>query len=370
MKHYLVLLIFLTGMLRANCQSQYTIPVVFHILYQNQSGPENIADSQVYDAMRILNRDFNKQNADTAAVIAPFDSLIANVGVHFQLAGLDPNGNPTTGIDRIQTSLTDSGGFICMTNQWNPCRYLNIWTINEFAADQGPGGPVFPATADSFPSEDGIVELNNYVGSIGTSAALTSRALTHDVGTYLNLLNTWGFGPAGVRCGDDSVQDTPITKGWESCPDSANAAVCNPPIVENYQNYMDFSECSCMFTIGQKARMLNSLNSSVACRNNLYLLSNLINTGVTTAINETSLQNLIVFPNPFSNTVQLQGLSTGTYTIVVEDMLGRTVVTEKNIQLAEMGRINLDLSGIETSGIYLLKVFDGESTGTFKIAKQ
>ncbi len=364
-KFYLLLPILLAfGNIHA--QGPYIIPVVFHILHEN--GPENIADSQVYDAMRILNNDFNKRNADTAAVIPPFDSLIADVGIQFQLAGLDPNGNPTTGIDRIQTTYTDSGGFVSMINQWNPHNYLNIWTIRQSLDSLFE--PVFPATADSFPNEDGVEILNSYVGSIGTSSVITSRTLTHLLGHYLNLLHTWGFGTVGISCGDDSIQDTPITKGWDYCPAEADAAVCDTAIVENYQNFMEFSQCRCMFTPDQKARMLNALNSPVAHRDSLFMLSNRVHTGVTTGITVNSLPSLSAYPNPFNSSVEIGGLSDGKYMISVDDILGREVTQEKIVQVPAGGLVSLDLSAITTSGVYLMKIFDGQLTSTFKLVKQ
>jgi Pregnancy-associated plasma protein-A/Secretion system C-terminal sorting domain len=371
-KCYLLLPILLVfGNIHA--QGPYIIPVVFHILHEN--GPENIADSQVYDAMRILNNDFNKRNADTADVIPPFQNLIADVGIQFQLASLDPNGNPTNGIDRIQSTYTDSGGFMCMINQWNPHNYLNVWTVRGFplANGNGSGGPVLPATADSFPNEDGIVMLNSYTGSIGTGSPYTSRSLTHNVGHYLNLQHTWGgigVPPPGVACGDDSVQDTPITKGWEYCPYESEAAVCDTTIVENYQNYMEYSFCSCMFTPGQKARMLNALNSPIAHRDSLFMLSNLIHTGVTTAITVNSLPSVSIYPNPFNSSVEISGLTDRKYMISLDDILGREVVHEKIVQVPAGSLVSLDLSAITTSGVYLMKIFDGQLTSTFKLVKQ
>ena len=55
----------------------FRIPVVFHVLH-NQ-GIENISDEQIINAVAILNRDYRKQNADTATVHPdflglPFDS--------------------------------------------------------------------------------------------------------------------------------------------------------------------------------------------------------------------------------------------------------------------------------------------------------
>src|SRR3990170_1094743 len=46
----------------------YTIPVVVHILHN--WGAENIPDANVKDAIRILNEDFRKLNADTIQVVA------------------------------------------------------------------------------------------------------------------------------------------------------------------------------------------------------------------------------------------------------------------------------------------------------------
>ncbi len=86
------------------------IPVVFHILHQG--GVENISDAQVIDAMRILNEDYNKRNADITAVIPVFKPIIADVGIEFRLANIDPWGNCTNGIERINTCQTYSGNDI------------------------------------------------------------------------------------------------------------------------------------------------------------------------------------------------------------------------------------------------------------------
>ena len=66
----------------------YTIPVVFHIIHEN--GVENIADEQVFDAMRILNDDFNKLNSDWQNVRPEFVGIVSDVGVNFELAKKDP----------------------------------------------------------------------------------------------------------------------------------------------------------------------------------------------------------------------------------------------------------------------------------------
>ena len=67
----------------------YTIPVVIHILHNY--GPENIPDANVKDALRIINQDFRKMNADTTQVVAAFKALVADCEIEFKLAQLDPN---------------------------------------------------------------------------------------------------------------------------------------------------------------------------------------------------------------------------------------------------------------------------------------
>ena len=112
------------------------IPVVVHIIHDNGIG--NITDDQVNDALRILNEDYNRQNSDTAqtrnTTNAPFKSIAGVMDVHFKLAKLDPNGNCTNGIVRVNApSLTYNANDDCKfssnggSDQWPMDRYLNIW---------------------------------------------------------------------------------------------------------------------------------------------------------------------------------------------------------------------------------------------------
>jgi PKD repeat protein len=56
--------------------------------------------------------------------------------------------------------------------------------------------------------------------------------------------------------------------------------ICTPGVEENYQNFMDYSYCSHMFTIGQANRIYAALGSTTAGRNNLWSASNLAATGL------------------------------------------------------------------------------------------
>ena len=254
------------------------IPVVFHIIHD--FGGENISDAQVLDAVRILNRDYRLQNTDINQLIPAFQGLAVDCEIEFRLASLDPNGNCTNGIDRVASYRTHNADDYSKLNPWPNNMYLNIWTVADFGPNHEGAAAYSYYPNNMIPDgEDGVISLASYVGSIGSSNPNNSRTLTHEVGHFFNLQHPWGnTNQPGVACGDDGVNDTPITKGWSFCP-SNNYDVCNPGVDENFQNYMDYSYCDVMFTAGQKTRMIAALNSSVQNRNNLWLTSNLIATG-------------------------------------------------------------------------------------------
>ncbi|HTA27300.1 MAG TPA: M43 family zinc metalloprotease [Bacteroidia bacterium] len=279
----------------ASSPTKFIVPIVFHILHEN--GPENISDAQILDEMRILNEDWGHTNPDTNdAITAHFRAIEGNNQVEFRLAQIDPKGNCTNGIDRIYTNRTEGAGDLSKLNQWPPSKYVNVWVCKSIGLAGAAGYAYFPWEVDGYESpNDGVLIINSYIGSIGTSSPLTSRALTHEIGHVMNLEHPWGFtNDPGVACGDDNVDDTPETKGWKTCPgtspaDSTKAKICDTVkksplyvVTENYQNFMDYSYCSMMFTEGQQARIWAALNSTAAGRNNLWDTANLIATGVYT----------------------------------------------------------------------------------------
>jgi hypothetical protein len=202
---------------------KYIIPIVFHILHEN--GDENISDKQVIDQIKILNRDFNKLNEDASTVHPDFKDIIANCNFEFRLPTKDPIGNCTNGINHYYSNLTNNGGENSKINQWNRAQYLNVWVVKSIGKAGVAGYAFFPGSAqgDLYKS-DGIIIKHQYIGSIGTSTAYTSRALTHEIGHYLGLPHVWGFNndPEEV-CGDDGISDTPITKGYKTCPKLTNS---------------------------------------------------------------------------------------------------------------------------------------------------
>jgi len=264
----------------------YIIPIVVHVIHDN--GISNISDAQVKDAIRILNEDFQKRNADTSLVVIPFNLNIGNVGVEFRLAAIDPDGNCTNGITHTFSLFTNAGNgpaaksLIC----WDTQKYYNIWVVNYLENNGGAvGGYSFlPGTAPANEKE-GSIMLNQQFGSIGTSynIAAARATVTHETGHFLGLYHTFGAhstaGSSSACSDDDGVSDTPPTIGSVNDECNTSQKSCGP-LVDNVQNYMDYSGCPYMFTNGQKNRMIAALNSSAGYRSNLWSANNLIATGV------------------------------------------------------------------------------------------
>lgn len=236
--------------------SVITIPVVVHIVYRTSA--ENVSDAQVQSQIDVLNEDFRRQNTDVANTPSLFASLTADVEVQFCLATRDPQGNPTTGITRTQTTKTSfdiysddvkyssRGG----KDAWPTDQYLNIWVCNLSGGLLGYAQ--FPGGGSA--AEDGVVINYRYFGRGGSAQAPFNkgRTATHEVGHWLNLRHIWG----DAQCGDDYVADTPPQEGPNyGCPTFPHPSCGNTS--DMFMNYMDYGDdhCLVMFTQGQKNRM-------------------------------------------------------------------------------------------------------------------
>ncbi len=118
-----------------NVASVINIPVVIHVLYN--SAEQNISNAQIQSQIDVLNEDFRKLNSDKVNTPSGFAIVAADVEITFCLASTDPNGDPTTGIIRKQTSVSsfsDNDGVKYSSyggdNAWPSNSYLNIWVCN------------------------------------------------------------------------------------------------------------------------------------------------------------------------------------------------------------------------------------------------
>lgn len=271
----------------ATLTATYRIPVVVHILHQN--GPENISDDQVRDALRVINEDYAKQNADFNQVIPEFQPIADSTKIQFVLATLDPDGNCTTGILHHEDTDTDwnDQSITLFSYTWDPTRYMNVYVVRSITMSNGfqaAGYAYYPGSWPDGFAYDAMVMLHNYFGTIGTGDPFLTRVWTHEAGHWLDLPHVFGDQPVGQDCsGEDYVSDTPPTMGFGSCPNLSQPAtyqICTPGVSENFQNFMDYSYCTRMFTQGQAQRMQFCLQNSIAARNNLWSYSNLVSTGV------------------------------------------------------------------------------------------
>lgn len=260
------------------------IPVVFHIIHE--CGPENISDAQCLDQIEVLNLDYRRLNADTTDIPSVFKPLAGDCEVEFRIAQKDPNGNPTNGITRTFSHLTnDARDNVKALAYWPSNQYLNIWVVKSITDITGTLAPgLIIAGFAQFPggaaATDGVEIRSNFVGRIGTAASSgdQGRTTTHEVGHWLNLRHIWG----DATCGSDLVSDTPTQNVNQStCPawPKIDAACGNAPNGAMFTDYMDYSSCTNMFSAGQCARMNAALSSATSGRNNLWSSANLIATG-------------------------------------------------------------------------------------------
>ena len=107
------------------------IPVVVHVVWNKEE--ENISDAQIQSQIDVLNKDFRKLNSDISKVPDVWKDITADLQIEFFLATKDPDGNPTSGITRTQTSKTSFGTDDSVKSKakggqdaWPADLYLNI----------------------------------------------------------------------------------------------------------------------------------------------------------------------------------------------------------------------------------------------------
>lgn len=259
------------------------IPVVFHIL--TQGGVENISKEQVLDALRILNEDFSNRNPDTLDIPMPFQNVRGNPKIEFRLARIDPQGNCTDGIDRIYTPYTYGTGGTGNIYEfqklfdWDHKRYYNIFVVNWLDA---PNNFMLSGGAH-IPSLTSIVTVPEYRDVFGICYHNLSeyRTITHEMGHFTGLLHPWGEGDIGNNCtDDDQISDTPIQSGPNYyCPSFPEISCENEANGDMFNNFMDYTECTNMFTEGQVNHMRSVLGIN-PWRKAHWTNDNLIFTGV------------------------------------------------------------------------------------------
>jgi hypothetical protein len=267
------------------------IPVVFHIIHKNSS--ENITQAQINDCIRVLNEDFRKKAGTNGGTSSDTKSVDAEI--EFRLAQIDPNGNPTDGVNRINnaTETNDGTDNTKKLSYWDSNKYFNIWVVNVINSSSAPAGSIilgyaqFPTSRNSRPTTDGIIVRADQVGNIGLGqTGQAGRTVTHEAGHWCGLYHPFQGGCVGgtsTNCSSqgDQVCDTPpVAVSTSGCPTNQNSCSNDVPnLPDNIKNYMDYADGTCMdmYTAGQSVRMKSLMNTY---RANIYSTANLSAAGI------------------------------------------------------------------------------------------
>lgn len=264
----------------------YTIPVVFHVIHKGE--PEgsgtNISDAQIISAIDAMNRDYRETSADGGIG----QGAGPDTEIQFCLAGVDPDGNPHSGITRnsgMGVSGYSSNGIVAgpggndeqvkALNNWDNTRYMNVWIVSEISGNGADlanpnnwaGGTLgyayLPQGNVSWMSAyDGIVVVNICIGNDPSNnqgfrlwpAALLNRTLTHETGHYLGMAHTFSDNSPNSCNDGDGFADTPNARQLASAWNCNYTNTCTNQMIENYMDYTS-EGCQNRFTNNQKSHM-------------------------------------------------------------------------------------------------------------------
>lgn len=306
----------------ANVDSVFTIPIVVHVVYNENRPEQNISDEQIYSQIPVLNEDYRKKAGSKGDNSNPVG---ADTYIEFCLANLDPYGNPTSGITRHSTTVSGFDYYIDdeklkAYGYWPSDMYCNIWIadINGYLGyTQFPDNTGLPGLNTTYNTAltDGVAIGYKYFGKgIGTAnnpKFNLGRTATHEIGHWLGLKHTWGD---ELDCsGSDYCDDTPACSGAYYAPfrNCVSPFQCGtlPRQIENYLDYSD-DPCMNMFTNDQKTRMRTVL--AVSPRR--MALKNSLGCKGTTPIVRDSVK-VDFYPNPSDGNITFSSLKPISYSI-------------------------------------------------------
>lgn len=372
----------------------YNIPVVIHIIHNgddvNSVGNivgENISDVQAKSQIEVLNQDYRRMLGTPGGINST--GAAVDVGINFYLAKQDVDGLETTGVIRHQiTPYTNkvrngSGGDdwetyedvqqVKAVTQWDSTQYLNLWVLRLGGKETDEDGLNGVLGYAQFPSNSGLqgIELNG--GAASTDGVVISydafgtinkndgsfslndvynqgRTATHEVGHWLGLRHIWG--------------DTDTCENGDYCLDTPNATeehydcntydTCfNDGLGEDMvQNYMDYTNDSCMdtFTQDQKNRMIAVLKNSPR---RVELLSSI--RANSPLYSNKDLKDFVVDANPVINKTSIIGFAEGIVKMTLFNSQGKLMFLKESTDDDTIFTQELDFSSL-ASGVYILLI--------------
>lgn len=396
----------------------YSIPVVFHVVYNDEN--ENIPDSVLQNQLDLLNDSYRRRNADTVNLRPEFLGMSKDSKIEFRFASTDPNGNPTNGITRTASPIEYFGGVLPYNQSqpqeiqqwvqdslyynlfrltedslggispWDEEYYLNIWigdlrifepqfnNFEEFVffalATPPFNHPSWPTELETMlaPFSQGVLIDYRAVGPNNPSAfpipyqnfnnlLQQGKTLVHEVGHYIGLRHIWGD---DASCAvDDFITDTPNANNnsqWQcnpnqnTCTDNING-VDLPDMIENYMDYSS-NACQNSFTIEQVDAMRFVLE------NYRTELATTLFTGIDKQVK--NKESIVVYPNPARDYCTIQSKNNKVKSFEVYNILGTLMFSNTFTQEEQINMENYP------KGVYLIKINSEVENTVFKVVKE
>lgn len=235
-------------------------------------------------------------NIDTSIPTSVFDSLTITpfkaIGVSANSGQVDEFSfsNWPTGANNGETSYSNLSGTL------DPLKYYEVTVAPKLSSSMSITGLKFkvnrsltgPRTYAIRSSADGFT--SNLTASVTPNNANLS-VNTGNVFFYNNDVNNAELGTTITVSGTNfTFKNTPITfriYAWNAEDNFGEfsmddfSIIGSTGVIENIQNYMEYSYCCNMWTAGQRDRMRLAVESAIADRSNLWSPANLIATGIT-----------------------------------------------------------------------------------------
>jgi Pregnancy-associated plasma protein-A len=384
-------------------QSTYLIPVVVHVIHNNEpiGTGVNISDEQINSQIKVLNDDFNRLNSDKANTFSIFQSVAGSFDIQFVLAKQDPDGLTTTGIVRKKGPKTtwnyaSDNAFLKSQSYWPAEQYVNIWVTALSSGDLGfaqlPISTLLSGLEDSSPERltDGIVI--NYrefgtkdAGSFDLAPRYSKgRTLTHEMGHFFGLRHIWGDNNGnGTECtSTDYVDDTPIQNNYTSgCITSPQSDCATTKMSQNYLDYTD-DACMNLFTQGQVNRMNTVIQNSPRRKE----LPNSAGSQPATAVaNDLGIRSILnpsytscngsIVPSILIRNYGTNSVNTAQLQFQLNGMITETKAITSSILIGSEQQLNFSPVSVTNSNSYQFEFFilstngttDGKSSNNYKV---